>query len=87
MKNLWKGFIVGGTLGAAIGIAVDGASRAREQVVSATADVDLGAKAHELRERAVNSEAVKSVSERVQQASEPISSALHKATEAVAERT
>lgn len=83
MKNLWKGFVVGGTLGAAIGIAVDGASRARREVVSATADVDLGAKAHELRDRALNSDTVKSVSERVHQASEPLSAALQKATDAV----
>ncbi len=87
MKNLWKGFIIGGALGAAIGLVVDGGSRARREVVRATADADLGAKAHELRDRAVHSDTAKAVSDRVQQASEPIVAALHKATEAVTERT
>ena len=57
------------------------------RAVSATADVDLGGKAHELHDRAVNSDTVKSVSERVHQASEPIAAVLHKATDAVTERT
>ena len=87
VKNLWKGFVVGGTLGAAIGIAVDGASRARRDVVTAAADADLGSKAHELHDRAVKSDTVKSVTERVHQVSEPIAAALHKASDAVTERT
>lgn len=75
MKNVWKGFLIGSVAGAAIGLVLDGGSKAGERIGAAASDVDLGAKATQLgskagdlRDRAAKSDVVNLAADKAKEA-------------------
>lgn len=86
MRNLWKGFVIGSIAGATIGVIVDSGSKASHRIAVAASDVDLSAKASELRERAVKSEVVHTAADRAREAARTGVDALHQAKDAVEDR-
>jgi hypothetical protein len=70
MKNVWKGFVVGGLLGAAIGLVLDGGAKARTTVAEATAEADLAGRARELGHRVASSDVVHQAADRAHQVAE-----------------
>lgn len=83
MKNLWKGFVIGSVAGAAIGLIVDGGAKAGQRLSQAASDVDLSAKASELRDRAAKSDAVHTASDRAHEAVRTGAGVLSQAKDAV----
>lgn len=87
MKNLWKGFVIGGVAGATIGLIVDAGSKASHRIVEVASDADLRTKAAGLRDRAADSEVVHKATERAGDLARAGTDVLHQARDAVEDRT
>ncbi len=85
MRNVWKGFIIGSAVGTGIGVLLDSGTRAKRRIVEAGQDVDVGAKAAELRDRAAKSDLVQSAAERAREAARSGADVLHQANEVVSD--
>jgi hypothetical protein len=86
IKNVWKGLLIGSVAGSTVGVVVDTGSKAGRRLVEAGSEVDLGAKADELRaqaERVARSDVVQTAADRARDAVRGGADILHQANDAV----